>query len=214
MFSLNRTFRKFARAFAALALSVLAVGCADVVQDQREPIAASATRACHDHIKIAGRFSAKYQKDGADEAVHGSFEWVQSGKNASLTLLSPLGQTVATIDITPSAATLTPAGQPPRMATDADALAAASLGWPLPVSGLGNWLQGCALDAQGRRFVANLERNRVTTPDGWHIEYQVWEDEASAARRPKRIDLTRAGDGAAAEVSLRLVIDTWQPNGK
>lgn len=197
-----------------LATSALVAGCADLAPTQVEPVSARTARICQENIALTGRFSAKHQKDGKDEAVHGGFEWVQSGKNAGLTLLSPLGQIVATIDIKPSVVTLTPAGAPPRTAADADALAAASLGWPLPVSGLGSWLQGCAMDTQGHRFVATPERNSVTTPDGWHIVYPVWEDATSTARRPKRIDLTRTGDGVAAEVSLRLVIDTWQPNRK
>ena len=93
-------------------------------------------------------------------------------------------------------------------------MAVASLGWALPVSGLGRWLQGCALDAQGRRFIASPERNSVNTQDGWQLAYPVWENQAGAARRPKRIDLHRAGDRVASEITLRLVIDTWQPGRK
>jgi outer membrane lipoprotein LolB len=204
-------FRELGRWFAVLAMSVLVVGCAEIAPTQREPVATSSVRACHDNIKLAGRFSAQYRKDGKDEAVHGSFELTQSGKNASLTLLSPLGQTIATIDVTSTEATLTPAGKPPRTAVDVDVLAASSLGWPLPVSGLREWLQGCAVDARGRRFVATPVRNSVTTPDGWRIAYPVWDDGASPTPRPRRVDLHRDADRAAAEISLRLVIDTWQP---
>ena len=194
-------------------LSVLLAGCADIAPRQNEAASSSAVRICHDQISLAGRFSAKYQKMGRDEAVHGRFEWVQSGRDSSLTLLSPLGQTIATINVTPTAATLTPAGAPPRTAADVDALTASSLGWALPVSGLGGWLQGCVYEANGRRMIANSASGSINTPDGWSVVYPLWHDENGGEIRPKRIDLYRADNGAA-EISLRIVIDTWQPVSK
>ena len=85
----NRTFRRSARFFAALTLSGLVVGCAEMAPEQRELVVASVTRTCHDHMVLTGRFSAQYRKDGREEAVHGNFELVQTGTTTNVTLRSP-----------------------------------------------------------------------------------------------------------------------------
>lgn len=196
--------------------SLLLSGCA-TVSAPTEPATtatpqAAVLRAYHDAIDLAGRLSVRYQENGKDQAVHGSFTWTQNTGHTVVTLLSPLGQTLATIDIKPTSSTLIQAGQPPRMAADVDALAAEALGWPLPVSGLRDWLQGFTVDAAGRRPVVAQESANVTTRDGWRIQYASWEDSADPAqRRPKRIDLAR-NTAQAGDVTLRVVIDNWQPH--
>jgi outer membrane lipoprotein LolB len=134
-----------------------------------------------------------------------------------VTLLSPLGQTLAVIALTADSATLTQAGQPPQQASDADALAQSVLGWPLPVAGLRFWLQGMGRDANGQAFTASPHADTFTTADGWNLKYVSWEDAAvpapatpDALPRPRRLDLQRATQ-VAGNVSLRLVLDTWQP---
>jgi outer membrane lipoprotein LolB len=175
---------------------------------------AATQRTYHDKIVIGGRLSVRYQQNGNDQSVHGSFTWSQSPGRTLVTLLSPLGQTIATIEITPALATLTQGGQAPRSATDVDALAAGALGWPLPISGLRNWLQGFGQDADGQRFVAAPQAKAATamTSDGWHINYASWQNDAdpSASNHPKRIDLERSTT-QAGDVALRIVIDNWQP---
>ncbi|HEV7617105.1 MAG TPA: lipoprotein insertase outer membrane protein LolB [Burkholderiaceae bacterium] len=209
-------FHYFRRAAGLLAMPLLLAGCATVNppagSDAGTPAGErQAARSYHDAIYLGGRMSMRYQQNGNDQAVHGSFTWAQSPGRTVVTLLSPLGQTIAAIDITPNLSTLTRAGQAPRTATDVDALAAGALGWPLPVSGLRDWLQGFATDADGKRFVAAPYGGTtdVTTRDGWRIHYSSWQDDA-AQNRPKRIDLSR-NTVQAGDVAIRLVIDTWQP---
>jgi outer membrane lipoprotein LolB len=168
-------------------------------------------RSYHDEIELGGRLSARYQHNGDEQAVHGSFTWAQSTERTVVTLLSPLGQTIAVINITPELSTLSQAGHAPRTAADVDALAASALGWPLPISGLRGWLQGFARDADGRHFVAmpQADTSGVTTGDGWRIQYSNWLDNGEE-HYPKRIDLERS-TVQAGNVALRFVIDTWQP---
>ncbi|MFX5510125.1 outer membrane lipoprotein LolB, partial [Acinetobacter baumannii] len=92
-------------------------------------------------------------------------------------MFSPLGQTVATINVKPGIATLVQSGRAPQVAADVDALAAQSLGWPLPVSGMRQWLQGSGIDASGKPFVAKAGENDAsfTTRDGWRVTYANWE---------------------------------------
>lgn len=193
-----------------LALPLLASGCAGLGTAPKVPSDAGIIRNYQQSIDIAGRMSVRYQQYGRDEALHGSFEWQQRPGKTQLTLSSPLGQTIAQIAIRPDGATLTQSGQPPLAATDADALTAQALGWPLPVSGLRDWLQGSVTDRGGKRRAATPqdENTDIETVDGWRIRYAAWDD--SAAPRPRRIDLSRTTE-QAGEVALRLVIDTYEP---
>jgi outer membrane lipoprotein LolB len=194
-------------------LLLMLAGCAGITppaeQTQRS------TNAYQDTINIEGRLSVQYQQNGSNEALHGNFNWSQTPKRTVITLSSPLGQTLAVIEVTPDISTFTQSGQPRRMATDPDTLTELALGWPLPVAGMRDWLQGMATDINGRRFVASGQSeasSTVTTKDGWQIRYVSWQngEGPSTASHPKRIDLTRKTE-QAGDVSIRLVIDNWQP---
>lgn len=196
----------------ACLLALLLAGCASP-SGTLPSSTASATAAAqryHAAIELGGRLSVRYQRNGQDEAMHGSFAWSQSATRTLVTLLSPLGQTLATIELTPQGATLTQPGQPVRSATDADALAADAFGWPLPVANLRNWLQGHALDAHGQRFAAAGSTNPIRTPDGWQLQFPLWQSSDSTTEHPKRIDLARNTTQAGA-IEIRIVIDDWQP---
>ncbi len=198
---------------ALLALPLLLGACANLGQAPLSPAAESATaaRPYRQTIDLGGRLSVRYQGPYREEALHGSFTWTQTPQRVDVELLSPLGQTLAIIHETAAGATLLQAGQAPRTATDVDNLTRATLGWPLPVAGLRDWLQGFATDAAGRRFVATPQSPEVTTRDGWHIRYQDWDggNGPSGPLRPRRIDLERM-TAQAGDVSIRIVIDSWQ----
>jgi outer membrane lipoprotein LolB len=203
--------RCLARAIA-LALPLLLNGCATVPPHIPDGPAQAAERRFHESIDIAGRLSVRYQANGKDEALHGNFTWSQTPAQTIVTLLSPLGQTMAVIDVNAEGATLKQAGQQVRGAPDVDALTAETLGWPLPVAGLRDWLQGFTLDRAGKRFIASPSAPEVTSRDGWRIHYASWLDDnaSSLQNRPRRIDLARNTE-QAGDVTLRIVIDTWQP---
>jgi outer membrane lipoprotein LolB len=197
----------------AMALSAALAGCAALAPPAAPPVssAAQAPRPYFNAIEVTGRLSAQYSRGGADESLHGSFTWSQTPQRTVVTLLSPLGQTLAVIEVQPGSATLTQSGQPPRVASDADGLAQAALGWPLPVAGLRDWLQGFVTDIQGQlRAVPAESGNTVSTPDGWSITYSAWQQDApTSIFRPRRIDLARH-TVEAGPVKLRIVIDNWQ----
>jgi outer membrane lipoprotein LolB len=158
-----------------------------------------------DHIELNGRLTVNYKKDGQPESVSGKFNWVQAGSRVHVSMASPLGQTVATIDVTPELATLVQANAAPRSAPTIDALSEQALGWALPVSGLRDWLQGYAKAQDGSRFAASPRHNTVTTSDGWRLRYVSWQDEAAPVPAPKRIDAER-GD----ELAIHIVIDAGE----
>lgn len=200
----------------ALALPLLLTACASVMPptvSRQGPAAQQAAppRAFHEAIDLSGRLSMHYQHNNNDEALHGNFAWRQDVTQTTVTLQSPLGQTIAVITTTPDGATLTQAGQPVKSAADVNTLTAETLGWPLPVADLRDWLQGFAIDRNGQRFAATPQNTDVTTQDGWQLRYVNWqnEDAPSSQERPKRIDLARYTE-QAGEVSIRIAIDTWQ----
>lgn len=191
---------------------LLTGGCASITQPSPpgKGTAPHVARAFHDTLELGGRISVRYQRGQKEEAVHGSFAWTQTPTHTSVTLLSPLGQTMAVIDVTPQGATLRQGGQSARAASDVNALTADALGWPLPIAGLREWLQGFAMDSNGKPFVATPHDADVTTRDGWRIRYANWQTEApSTQHRPKRIDLARFTE-QVGDVAIRIVIDTWQ----
>ena len=172
--------------------------------------ATAAQRVYSETIEMAGRLSVRYQKNDKEEALHGSFTWSQTPQRTLVTLLSPLGQTIASIEVRPGSSTLIQAGKAPLTASDVDALAAEAFGWTLPVSGLRNWLQGFAIDSTKQPFVATPQNanSTVVTPDGWRIQYLGWE-EGNLPAMPKRIDLQRS-TAEAGEVAIRIFIDSRQ----
>lgn len=195
------------------ALSLLLAGCAGMVPPtttDRVPAQPTAlARPFHHVIDLGGRLSMRYQGERKEESLHGGFAWSQTPAQTTLTLTSPLGQTMAIIHVTPQGAKLMQDGQPVRHAANVDTLTSDALGWPLPVSGLSDWLQGFALDAAGRRFVATPQASAVTTHDGWHIHYVNWQGDSRSQYHPRRIDLARATEHGG-DVFIRIVIDSWQ----
>lgn len=157
-------------------------------------------------IDLSGKLSVNYQKDGRQESITGNFNWEQRPGAIDVALISPLGQTVATINVTPTAATLVQGGQEPRTADDIDSLTQQTLGWPLPVSGLRDWLQGYALDGQGQRFRASPANNSVTTSDGWRLRFVEWQDAAGAQPVPRLIQAERAASGDITDLAIRIVV--------
>lgn len=195
----------FARPFLAVSLAIAAAtlaGCATA------PRSSAAVAPYRDSVALSGRIAINYSRDGKKESLNGKFTWEQTRANTDVSLISPTGQTVAVINVTPTSATLRENGKAPQTAPDLDALTQKTLGWTLPVSGLRDWLQGYAVDSEGKRFIATPANDNVITRDGWKLEYMSWQDEAAAVPQPKRIDVTRIALGQAVDdMAIRIVID-------
>lgn len=199
-----------AAATGAVSLAALLAGCAGM-QQSAAPTAATAP-GYRDSIDVSGRISVQYEQGDQPQSLHGSFIWNQKPGELNLEMLSPLGQTVATINVKPGIATLVQSGRAPQAAADADQLAAQALGWPLPVSGLRQWLQGTGTDAAGKTFIARPGEDYATftTRDGWRVVYANWQaDPDSGETRPKRIDMTR-DTSQAGKVAIRVAVDSWK----
>lgn len=197
--------RRLLRAGLMVASLAMLAGCASVTP--RTPDFAAqggdGTAASEYH----GRFSARKQRNGSEEGVHGNFVWAEHGGNVQLSLLSPLGQTLAIVTATAGSATLELPNQAPRTAPEVDSLMQQALGFSLPVSGMRDWLRA----RPTRGHAARIERDpngRLTQleQDGWTVTYLDYRDTPTGSPpRVRRLDLARTLDGEP--LTVRLVID-------
>lgn len=187
----------------ALAAAVLALsGCATSTAN----LSTASVGAYRDTIDLNGGLAVSYQKgDGQPERLSVRYAWSQRPGRVDVSITGPLGQTVAEVSVTPESATLTQANREPRTAKDIDALTQQTLGWALPVSGLHDWLQGHAIDAQGKRFVASPANNNVVTRDGWRLRFAEWQ-KGTATPMPKLIKAERSATANTGELSLDISI--------
>jgi outer membrane lipoprotein LolB len=158
-------------------------------------------------INYTGRFALAV--DGVDrhETASGRFALTVDRSDVTLDLSTPLGTTVARVQSGPAGARLTvpsAGGLRTEEGPDADALSLQVLGWPLPVSGISDWIEGRpALDRPyrldpGEAGAAQLEQ------DGWTIHFEP----RGADGRIRRLDMSRPRQGSAPAVSLRVVLDS------
>lgn len=195
-------------------LPMAALGSLPVLQGcgTTAPAVSSATReplAYHEHIAISGRFSVSYQHEGRPHSAQGRFQWQQRGEEVNIDLLSPLGQTLARIRVTPFIAMLERPGQQTRSASSASELTEQMLGWPMPADGLRYWLQGFSAADAGPVTPASTAEGAGFIAGGWQVRYVSWQPEP-AGSHPRRIDLSRLSQ-TTGELALRLVIDGWEP---
>lgn len=171
--------------------------------------AARETQSYHDNIAISGRFSVSYQHDGKPHSAQGRFHWQQQSDDVHIDLLSPLGQTLARIRVTPFIAMLERPGQPTQSASHVSELTEQMLGWAMPADGLRYWLQGFSLTDTGATQPASPADDTGFKASDWQVRYVSWQP-APGGSHPRRIDLSRPSL-SGSELAIRLVIDGWEP---
>lgn len=179
--------RGLVRALAVLVLS----GCAAVPQSPPER-------------SYTGRFSAVATQGDKRETISGRFTLELRGERRSIDLATPLGTTVARVEIGPEGAQARGPGLQDVHGTDADALTERLLGWRLPVSGLADWIEGRPAPGRPARVEREGERPVLIEQDGWTV-HLAQRFEGSA--RPRLIVLERPASPLAPAVVLRLVVD-------
>ncbi|MES2105540.1 MAG: lipoprotein insertase outer membrane protein LolB [Pseudomonadota bacterium] len=186
-----------------VALALLLSGCAGIATRDSAQAGAGVQRIYHEDIELSGRLLVLYQQNEKEQSLPGSFEWKQNKDSTLVTLLSPLGQIVATITVDAGGATLIQAKQAPKYARDLDSLMSETLGWPMPIAGMRDWLQGFVKNAQGKRAAVATGNDATIASDGWQLRYASWQDDFTL---PKRIDLNRHTE-QAGNVAIRIVIE-------
>ncbi len=156
----------------------------------------------------SGRFAATATNGERRDSVSGRFMVEVRGARQTIDLTTPVGTTVARIEIEPGRATATGPQLQTASGTDADVLVEDLIGWRLPVSGLADWIEG--RPSPSRPSSAQREGNRVSeiVQDGWTIRYAEYSE---VTQRPRRLLLERAPDGGGPAVSVRLIVDEPAP---
>ena len=185
-----------ARRRAAIGLCIaLLAGCASVRPGAFERTVRGET--------VEGRLSVRYTdaQTGKDDGSSGRFVWTTDADTLELSLLDPLGQTVALVRSNATTSSITFRDGRRVDGDTPEALTERTLGWTLPLRGLRFWLVG---KADPSRPSSTLPDGRLRQDD-WAIRFQPAADDAASAGLPKRIDLTFPGPPAAIE--LHLIVD-------
>lgn len=167
-------------------------------------LTACATPSAVPERAFSGRFSATAVGAAPATTVNGRFTIEVRGSRQIIDLATPVGTTVARIEIEPGKAVATGPQLQTATGTDADALVESLLGWRLPVSGLADWLEGRPEPSRPARTQSNGNRISLIEQDGWTVRI----DEYSAAtNKPRRLSMERPLSGSQPAVSVRLIVD-------
>jgi outer membrane lipoprotein LolB len=155
-----------------------------------------------------GRFSVVTALAGKRDSSSGRFKLAVDPKSVVLDLDSPLGSTLARVQVDPDGATLTApgdGGQRQVRGTSAEALTYEVLGWPLPVAGFRDWIDGRPVAARPASDRTTAE-GKGFEQDGWTILVLERFDPGRGA--PRRLLFERPeGQGSTPAITLRLVLD-------
>jgi outer membrane lipoprotein LolB len=158
--------------------------------------------------RYLGRFSVVTTLAGKRDTGSGRFKLAVDPGAVVLDLDSPLGSTLARVEVDQQGARLTSSGdggQREVRGANAEALTYEVLGWPLPVAGFRDWIDG-------RPVAARPWTDRTTAAgsafeqDGWTVSVLERFEEGRAA--PRRLLLERPEvQGSTPAIALRLVLD-------
>lgn len=151
-----------------------------------------------------GRFSAVATRGDQRETVTGRFNVEVRGNHQTIDLATPLGTTVARIEVGPEGARASGAGVQDVRGPDADALTEQLLGWRLPVSGMPDWIEGRAAPGRPARVERDGSRPVLIEQDGWTVRLS---EAFQGSVRPRILVLERPASPIAPGVVLRLVVD-------
>jgi tetratricopeptide (TPR) repeat protein len=150
--------------------------------------------------KWDGRFSVKFNDAKSQDGGSGAFTLSRADFIDELEIRSPIGTSIAKIQIKPGSASLEQNGKVIK-AIDADQLIAQTLGLPLPARGLTEWLSG--FPRAGSQ--TTLKRNAAgqveeIIQDNWTLKY-TWTND----NKLQKLQLNRSDKGT--EIDIRLIFN-------
>ncbi|HUL65675.1 MAG TPA: outer membrane lipoprotein LolB [Burkholderiaceae bacterium] len=158
--------------------------------------------------QYVGRFSVVASLAGKRENGSGRFKLAVESNSIVLDLETPLGSTLARVEVDSRGARLTaPSDSGPREVhgADAEALTNEALGWPLPVAGFRDWIEGRPVPTKPSTD-RTTGAGKAFEQDGWTIS--VLERFEQGRGAPRRLLLERPETPQPAPaISLRLVLD-------
>jgi outer membrane lipoprotein LolB len=150
---------------------------------------------------LKGKLGVVTQKQG----FSGNIDWQHQTATDNIDVFSPLGGKIANISKTAEGVTLTDQKGNTIKAQDAESLTEATLGFKLPLNGLGDWAIGLPNRSKKYESATWDELGRLLTlkQDGWDIYYDNYADH-NGVDLPNKIVLK------SEKVNLKLLIETWQ----
>ncbi len=157
--------------------------------------------------QYAGRFAVVTTLGEKRDSNSGRFKLAVERATTVLDLDTPLGATLARVQVDPRGAHLYAAadGGPREVhGANAEALTYDVLGWPVPVDGFRSWIDGKPLD--GRPSTPAGPDGKAFQQDGWTISVLDRFDEGRGP--PRRLVFERPElAGQIPAITLRLVLD-------
>jgi outer membrane lipoprotein LolB len=156
----------------------------------------------------AGRFAAIAVNGAQRESVSGRFLIEVRGDRKTIDLATPVGTTIARIEIEPGRASATGPQLQTVTGPDADELVERLLGWSLPVAGLVDWINGQPVPSRPARTRREGDRIAEIEQDGWMIRIGEY---SPITARPSRLVMDRARTATDPAVSVRVIVDDPTP---
>lgn len=150
-----------------------------------------------------GRFAVTVRDVNAPaQAAQGGFSWRDTGERLRLDLVSPVGNVLAQIQVSPDSAVLVRSNGEREVATDPDTLLAQVWGHAVPVAGLRAWIQGRVQPGGSPAAIDRDAQGRIMSfdQDGWQVSLSDYD-----ARGPMRVRLSR--HDAQGEVRVQLIVN-------
>ena len=151
-------------------------------------------------FSLKGRLGVVTQKQG----FSGNIEWQHQQVIDNIDVYSPVGGKVANISKTPSGVTLTDQKGRSISAQDAESLTEMTLGFRLPLTGLGDWALGKPTASKIEASTWDEKGQLLTLKqDGWDISYENY-SENNGVNLPNKIVLK------SDKVNLKLLVEKWE----
>lgn len=178
------------RSALVLCLGAFAAACALL------PLGEAPGPVSPEYFELTARVAVRF----GEKSATGRIQWRHAAAGDDMLITTPLGQGIARIQRRADEFELVTADNKRYVASDAEALTDAVLGWRLPLAGLSDWVRARARSGIPARSLRD-DGNRLVEldQDDWRIEYQDYEGE-----RPSRLRLIRDG------LEIRMVVDQWQ----
>ena len=152
----------------------------------------------------SGRFVATAMQGDQRSSFSGRFTIEVRADQQLVELASPIGTTMARVEISPGRATATGPQMQTETGPDPDALLTRLFGWRLPVRGLADWIDGRPDPARPARVERDGDRITRIEQDGWTIRIA---EVFPASSRPRLLLMDRPPSAGDPAVSVRLVVD-------
>lgn len=151
-------------------------------------------------FELDGRIALRYGNESSLANIH----WQHTPASDTLTLSTPLGQTVAVLIRDSKGVTLTDSGGHIHTASTLEDLTGQLLGWRLPLQDLTYWVAGSATPRLPYRVQTDSATGMVELAQSdWLVTYKRW-TMAEGKELPNNLIVSGAG------VTAHLIIGEWR----